>query len=85
MLANSSPIIALNRIWALSKVHGNSKAIEEAKRLNLERNHFYFVLLAELYRKMDKRKSIECFKQAQKFCKTDTEKAMIQKQIDKLS
>jgi len=84
LLANNSPVVALNRIWAFSKVHGNLRAIEEAKKLDLTTNHFYFVLLAELYTRTDDMdKAKEYFTKAQHFCKTNTEKAMIQKQIDK--
>jgi RNA polymerase sigma factor (sigma-70 family) len=85
LLAHNSPIIALNRIWAFSKVHGNTPAIKEAERLNLNSNHFYFILLAELYKQVDIDKTGEYLIKAHHFCKTDTEKAMIQKQIDELN
>ncbi|HWW42503.1 RNA polymerase sigma factor [Pedobacter sp.] len=86
LLANSSPIVALNRIWAFSKVHGNLPAIEEAKKLDLNTNHFYLVLLAELYKNTDDMdKAKEYFIKAQHFCKTGTEKSMLQKQIDKIN
>ncbi|HMG67935.1 MAG TPA: sigma-70 family RNA polymerase sigma factor, partial [Chitinophagaceae bacterium] len=42
-----SPIAALNRIYALSKVQGNQPAIAEAEMLSLKENHFYFALLGE--------------------------------------
>ncbi|WP_316836005.1 RNA polymerase sigma factor [Pedobacter nutrimenti] len=84
-LASNSPIVALNRIWAFSKVHGNLPAIEEAKKLDLNTNHFYLVLMAELYTQTDDMDMAkECFKKAHHLCKTSTEKAMLQKKIDKL-
>ena len=46
-----SPIIALNRIVALSKVKGKQEAIDAAEKLNLINNHFYCVLLGDLYKK----------------------------------
>jgi RNA polymerase sigma-70 factor (ECF subfamily) len=85
-LANHSPIVALNRIWAFSKVQGTVAAIEEAKKLDLNTNHFYLVLLAELYSQTnDIDKAKEYFTKAQHFCKTSTEKTMLQKKIDKLN
>ncbi len=83
--ANNSPIAALNRIWACSKVHGNLSAIKQAEKLNLKSNHFYFILLAELYRHIDPKKTNDYLTKALHLCKTDTEKEMIQKQINKLN
>lgn len=83
--ANHSPIVALNRIWAFSKVYGNGQAIAEAGKLNLHTNHFYLVLLAELYKQANLDKSNEYLTKAQLFCKTDAERAIIQKKIDNLN
>jgi len=80
-----SPIVALNRIYALSKVQGNLAAIHEAEKLNLKTNHFYFLVLAELYKQIDLDKTIECLQTAFNLCKTFTEKEMIDKQIKRLS
>lgn len=44
-----SPIVALNRTFALSKVKGKKEAIAEAEKLDLIDNHFYFSLLGNLY------------------------------------
>lgn len=82
--ANNSSIVALNRIWAFSKVHGDIPAIKEAQKLQLETNHFYFILLAELYKGADKNKTNEYLTKALYLCRTDTEKRMIQRKIDKL-
>ncbi|MBN9482005.1 MAG: RNA polymerase subunit sigma [Bacteroidetes bacterium 43-93] len=84
LLANHSPVIALNRIWALSKVHGNLVAITEAEILGLKTSHFYFILLAELYKEINISKTIEYLTEALQLCKTNTEKEMIQKQINEL-
>ncbi|MBK8482961.1 MAG: sigma-70 family RNA polymerase sigma factor [Saprospiraceae bacterium] len=81
---DNSPIVALNRIFALSKVQGNLAAINEAEKMDLKSNHFYFVLLAELYKQVDFDKAVENFHKAFKLCKTDTEKEMIKMQIQKL-
>ena len=81
---DNSPIVALNRIFALSKVQGNLAAINEAEKMELKSNHFYFVLLAELYKQVDFDKAVENFHKAFKLCKTDTEKEIIKMQIQKL-
>ncbi len=79
-----SPVAALNRTYALSKVYGNEKAISEAEKLKLEGNTFYFLLLGELYKGIDNQKAKFHFQQAQQMAKTDTEKRAIQLQIEKL-
>ena len=80
---NNSPLVALNRIWAFSKVHGNSAAITEAEKIDLNTNHFYLVLLAELYRGIDSSKTTDLLIKALRFCKTETEKEMLKKRIVK--
>lgn len=79
-----SPIAALNRIFALSKVHGKPEAIKEAEKLQLTDNHFYFSLLGELYKDIDNNKAKLNFQRALLFAKTSTDKKIIQFQIDKL-
>ncbi|HYF67432.1 MAG TPA: sigma-70 family RNA polymerase sigma factor [Ohtaekwangia sp.] len=81
---HSSQVVALNRIWAFSKVHGNVAAIEEAKKLELKTNQFYFMLLAELYKQIDSTESMACLTQAFNLCKTDSEKEVINKKIEEL-
>ena len=79
-----SPIIALNRTYALAKVKGNAVAIVEAEKLSLENNHFYFTLLGELYKDIDKGKAKTNFVKALVLAKTHTDKQTIQKKIDHL-
>lgn len=80
-----SPIAALNRIYALSKANGKEQAISEAEQLNLATNHFYYVLLGELYKDIDNQKAKQRFEKALMLAKTQSDKGTIQKQIDKLS
>jgi RNA polymerase sigma factor (sigma-70 family) len=79
-----SPMAALNRTYALSKTRGKRKAIAEAEKLKLEDNHFYFTLLGELYRDIDKEKAKQNFQTALSLAKTETDKQAIQKKILKL-
>ncbi len=78
-----SPIAALNRTYALSKANGKQEAITEAEKLNLTNNHFYFVLLGELYTDIDNKKAKQNFQKALSIAKTQTDKQTIQKRIDK--
>ncbi len=45
-----SPVIAMNRTYALAKANSVEEALEQAHQLNLPNNHYYYCLLAELYR-----------------------------------
>jgi RNA polymerase sigma-70 factor (ECF subfamily) len=57
-----SPIIALNRTYALYKVKGNHEALKEAFKINLENNPLFHSLLAELYSGVDEVKRNEHLK-----------------------
>lgn len=81
---NYSPTIVLNKIYALYKVKGAKTAIAKAENLGLENNHFYFVLLGELYREVDTKKTKYHFQKALSLAKTNTEKQEIQKKINSL-
>lgn len=77
-----SPIAALNRTFALSKACGKREAIMEAEKLNLDQNHFYFLLLAELYKDIDNGKIILNLEKALVLAKTQAERKVIQTKID---
>lgn len=77
-----SPIAALNRTYALSKVKGNHAAITEAEKLQLTGNHYYFTLLGELYKDINSILSRQHFQKALSLAKTKTDKHTIQKKLD---
>jgi RNA polymerase sigma factor (sigma-70 family) len=79
-----SPVAALNRTYALAKVHGPERAIHEAESLRLENNHFYFTLLGELYKDSDMEKAKLNFEKAYSLAKTTTDRQTIQKKLDQL-
>ena len=79
-----SPIAALNRTYALAKVQGNEKAIEEAEKLKLDDNHLYHLLLGELYSECNPAKAIQHFESAIKLTKSSADKKLILKKIKKL-
>ena len=84
LLIDNSSIIALNRMVSLSKVHGNLIAIQETERLNLSNNHFYYILLADLYMDINIDKSLENLQSALNICKTNAEKELIISKFEKI-
>lgn len=85
LITEYSPIAALNRTYALSKVHGKEAAITEAEKLKLTDNHYYYTLLGELYKEIDNSKAKEHFQKAGSLAKTQSEKQIIQEKIDGIS
>jgi RNA polymerase sigma-70 factor (ECF subfamily) len=79
-----SPIAALNRTYALSKIKGKQKAISEAEKLSLLNNHYYFALLGELYTDIDNKQAKQNFQKAFELAKTSADKQTIQIKIDAL-
>ncbi len=79
-----SPIAALNRTYAFSKIHGNAKAILEAEKLALNSNHFYYTLLGELYKTIDNERSKENFLKALTLAKTEPDRKTIQNKMAEL-
>jgi RNA polymerase sigma factor (sigma-70 family) len=84
LILEYSPIAALNRTYALSRVYGKVAAIDEAEKLKLENNHFYFTLLGELYKDMDNKKARSNLGKALAIAKTKADKMTIKKKIDNL-
>jgi len=84
LILEYSPIAALNRTFALSKVYGKTIAIAEAEKLKLLDNPYYFTLLGELYKDIDIIKAKENLKKAYDLARTKADKQVIQKQIETL-
>jgi RNA polymerase sigma-70 factor (ECF subfamily) len=80
-----SPVAALNRTFAFSKVYGNKNAIAEAEKLALTDNLFYHSLLGNLYTDHDNSKAIQHFRTALQLTKSFSDKATINKNIDRLT
>jgi RNA polymerase sigma-70 factor (ECF subfamily) len=76
-----SPIAALNRTFALAKVHGNQLAILEAEKLQLVSNPYYHSLLGELYKETDSEKAINHFRKALSLAGTSADKEIIDRKI----
>jgi len=84
LFINYSPVVALNRTYALYKVKGPETALQEAKKLALVNNMFYFVLLGELNTTINKDDAVAYFKKAYNLARTPSERVFIQRKIDSL-
>jgi RNA polymerase sigma factor (sigma-70 family) len=80
-----SPLAALNRVYAYSKVNGESKAIPEAEKLRLNDNHYYFTLLGELYKDIDHHRAIDNFEKALLKARNKTDRQTLRHKIGQLS
>lgn len=72
-----SPIAALNRTFALSKVRGKDAARQEALKLKLDHSPYYHSLLCELYLPEHPDQAVLHLRQAIDLVKTNTEKALL--------
>ena len=79
-----SPIAALNRTYALSKVLGKEKAIHEALKLNLNENHFYYSLLGNLHANFNNKIAIKHYKIAYELAMSDSDKLTIETKQKKI-
>jgi RNA polymerase sigma factor (sigma-70 family) len=79
-----SPVSALNRTYALSRIYGKQAAILEAEKLGLAKNHLYHVLLGWLYTGVDNEKAKEHLNLALVYAKTETERIGIRKELGKV-
>jgi RNA polymerase sigma factor (sigma-70 family) len=79
-----SPIAALHRVFALSKIRGKTEAIAEAEKLQLDDNLLYFLLLGELYTGVDSGKARDNLYKSLELAKTATGKQTIMKKLSTL-
>lgn len=84
LILEYSPIVALNRTFALAKVNGKLAAIAEAEKLKLTDHHFYYALLGNLYTDLDNEVALQHYKQALAMAVSDTEQLTISKHIQQL-
>ncbi len=81
-----SPIIAMNRTYALAQANSVDEAIQEAHKLELKDNHHYFCLLAELYRMNNNiDKEVEYLNKAIEFANKENEKELINNKLKKVN
>ncbi|MDB5120779.1 MAG: putative polymerase, sigma-24 subunit, subfamily [Sphingobacteriales bacterium] len=80
-----SPIIALNRTYALAKAQGKKEAIIEAEKLNLTTNHLYYSLLGNLYTDLDNAKALKYLETALALVHSLEDRMIITKNIDRIT
>lgn len=79
-----SPVTALNRAFAFSKVYGNEMAIKEVEKLNLSESNYYHELLGCLYSNIDVNTSIQHYTKAIDLTKSKIEQETLKQEIDRL-
>jgi RNA polymerase sigma-70 factor (ECF subfamily) len=85
VLLEYSPITALNRTFAFAKVYGHEKAIEQAKKLNLDDHNSFHSLLGYLYAPSHISEAISHYNKALALTKSEPEKQTLRKEINRLS
>lgn len=85
LILRYSPIAALNRTFALSKVKGNTAAIAEAEKLKLDTYAFYHTLLGKLYTDLNIRSALAHYHTALSLTSSAADRQLITKHISRLS
>jgi RNA polymerase sigma factor (sigma-70 family) len=83
LLLHYNPIAALNRTYALYKAKGSHQAIQEALQLQLTGNHYYHILLGELYKETDTALARQHFEKALSIAINPTERKMIRDKMER--
>lgn len=81
---DQSPVLALNRLYALYQVKGPEEALQQAFSLDLPETHFYYLLLAELVKQKYPSAAVSFLRRALDLCKATHEKQLILQKIDLL-
>jgi RNA polymerase sigma-70 factor (ECF subfamily) len=79
-----SPVVALNRIFAVYKLRGAKEAINLADRLALTDNPYYYMLVGELHSELDKPYALECFRKAHQLVHTDADRRFVEKRLQEM-
>jgi len=80
-----SPVAALSRSYAYSRVYGKEKAIPEAESLCLDGNLFYHSLLGDLYTGIDDRQAVTHLERALKLAGSAPEQAVLRAKLERFS
>lgn len=76
-----SPIVALNRTYALSRAESKDKALVEALKINLIDNRLFHSLLGYLYEEINPENAVEEYQKAIHLSKNDNEKNVLLEKI----
>ena len=81
LIMEYSPMAALNRAYAFSRVYGRELAIPEAEKLKLAGNLFYHSLLGELYTGIDDGMAVRHLEAALELAGTPPERAVLSEKL----
>ena len=84
VIQDSTPIVALNRIFALYKVKGSETALREIETVPVNESRFYWLLLAELHKKRHPEKAKKYLQVAMTMAANKPERRAIQQRLDDL-
>lgn len=84
ILIEYSPVTALNRAFAYSKVYGPEAAIREVEKLNLSENKYYHELLGYLYSGINSHTAIQHYTRAIALTKSPVAQKTLQQAVEKL-
>ncbi|MEM9719270.1 MAG: sigma-70 family RNA polymerase sigma factor [Bacteroidota bacterium] len=79
-----SPLVALNRTFALAKANGIEEGLKEALKLNQDENPLYHCLLAEFYQGSQDGKASEHLQKALKLSHSERERNLMKRRLDSL-
>lgn len=80
-----TPVAALNRAFAIARVHGNKRGIEAAEKLGLEELCAFHSLLGYLYADTDPARAIAHYQQAMQLSRSASEQKTLQKELERLN
>ncbi|MBB5637974.1 RNA polymerase sigma-70 factor (ECF subfamily) [Pedobacter cryoconitis] len=84
LLIEYTPLTALNRTFAFSRVYGKEQAICEAEKLGLEELNDYHALLGYLYADIEISSAIIHYQKAIKLTSSNIEKSALTKELERL-
>lgn len=79
-----SPVAALNRVYAYSRVYGDEKAIREAENIRMDGNYQYHSLLAHLYTTTDAMRAMQHYREALALTSNPACQSVIWKKMEEL-
>jgi RNA polymerase sigma factor (sigma-70 family) len=79
-----SPIVALNRTYALAQANGKEIGIREAEKLQLNQNYSYHALLGNLYTDIDNLKATGHYQKALELAKNEGDKSFIERLLKEI-
>jgi predicted RNA polymerase sigma factor len=84
LMIEYSPVVALNRTYALAMANGKRDAIAEAEKIELKGYPLYHALLGKLYTEIDNEKAVAHFQSAKKLARSPAERRAMEKEISRL-